>query len=226
MPKRSKRYTQLKSNTATTPYQLSAAVAEIKKHAVKFDATVELHVRAGIDTKKSDQIVRGSVGLPHGTGRTIRVIAFVGANHEADAKKAGADILGTDDVIEVIKKTGKVDFDVAVATPDMMKKLAPIARTLGQKGLMPNPRTETVGTDVTGMISALKKGKVNFKNDDTGNIHLAVGKLSFTEVQLVDNIQAALVAIKKAKPATSKGIFMQRCFITTTMGPSLPIVVE
>ncbi len=227
MAKRSKRYNELKSTVKTQGvYQIPDAVAEVKKHTVKFDASVELHIRVGIDTKKSDQTVRGSVVLPHGTGKTRTVIAFVGPNHEADAKAAGADMIGSDEIIEEIKKTGKIPFDVAVATPDMMKKLAPIARILGQKGLMPNPKTETVGTDVTGMVSSMKQGKVNFKNDDTANLHMAVGKMSFTPEQLTENIRAALVAVKKAKPSASKGVFMQSAYITSSMGPSLQIVVE
>lgn len=227
MAKRSKRYNEQKATVKTEgTYQIADAVATVKNHTVKFDASVELHVRVGIDTKKSDQTVRGSVVLPHGTGKTRTVIAFVGPNHEADAKAAGADIIGTDEMIEEIKKTGKVHFDVAIATPDMMKKLAPIARVLGQKGLMPNPKTETVGTDVTGMVSSMKKGKVNFKNDDTANIHMAVGKMSFTAEQLTENIKSALVAVKKAKPSSSKGTFMQAAYISSSMGPSLRIVLE
>jgi large subunit ribosomal protein L1 len=227
MSKRSKRYNELKSAVKTEGlYQIADAIAVVKNQTVKFDASVELHIRVGIDTKKSDQTVRGSVVLPHGTGKTRTVIAFVGPNHEADAKAAGADIIGTDDMIAEIKKTGKVNFEVAIATPDMMKKLAPIARILGQKGLMPNPKTETVGTDVTGMVSSMKQGKVNFKNDDTANIHMAVGKMSFTAEQLTENIKAALVAVKKAKPSSSKGVFMQASYIASSMGPSLRIVVE
>lgn len=227
MAKRSKRYNELKSAVkAQGLYQIPDAVSEVKKHVLKFDAAVELHIRVGIDTKKSDQTVRGSVVLPHGTGKTRTVIAFVGPNHEADAKAAGADIIGSDEIIEEIKKTGKVNFEVAIATPDMMRKLAPIARILGQKGLMPNPKTETVGTDVTGMVSSMKQGKVNFKNDDTANVHMAVGKMSFTPEQLTENIRAALVAVKKAKPSASKGVFMQAGYITSSMGPSLQIVLE
>lgn len=227
MPKRSKRYLKLKDSIeANKIYSLEEAVVTVKEHSPKFDSTIELHLKLGIDASKSDQSVRGSVALPHGTGKTVRIMAFVNSNQESDAKTAGADVIGTDEVIAEIKKTGKVDFDVAIATPDMMKKIGPIARVLGQKGLMPNPKTETVGKDIKEMIAALKKGKVNFKNDDTGNIHLAVGKASFTKEQLIANIASSLADIKKAKPSASKGTFLIKGYLSSSMGPSLPIVVE
>lgn len=224
MSKRSKRYnTVAKKVSANKTYSVIEAIALLKEAPTKFDSSVELHVRLGIDPKKSDQTVRGSVQLPHGTGKTMRIIAFVGGNAEADAKAAGADIVGTAEVIQAIKTTGKIDFDVAVATPDMMKQLAPIARVLGQKGLMPNPKTDTVGPDVKKMITALKKGKVNFKNDATANIHLAVGKLSFTSEQLADNVKVTLDALRKAKPAGSKGQYFKSVTLTSTMGPGVAI---
>src|SRR3990167_11458036 len=176
--------------TTAKQYTVEEAVAIVKEAPTKFDASVELHARLGIDPKKSEQSIRGSVQLPHGTGRTKRVIAFVGANHEAEAKAAGADIIGTAEVIQQIKTTGKIEFDVAVATPDMMKQLGPVARLLGQKGLMPNPKTESVGTDVKKMVTALKQGKVNFKNDTASNVHLAIGRVSFPADHLVANAQA------------------------------------
>ncbi|EKD78261.1 MAG: 50S ribosomal protein L1 [uncultured bacterium] len=209
--------------TTAKQYTVEEAVAIVKEAPTKFDASVELHARLGIDPKKSEQSIRGSVQLPHGTGRTKRVIAFVGANHEADAKAAGADIIGTAEVIQQIKTTGKIDFDVAVATPDMMKQLAPVARILGQKGLMPNPKTETVGPDVKKMVTALKQGKVNFKNDVTGNIHLAIGKVSFPADHIVANAQAVIEAIRKAKPATAKGTYIRSLTLATTMGPGVPL---
>jgi len=227
MPKRSKRYTNLA--TKITPgknYTLAEAITLVKEAPLKFDATVELHIKLGIDPKKSDQSVRGSVQLPHGTGKTKRVIAFVDTNHEADAKEAGADIIGTKEVVDKIKQTGKIDFDVAVATPDMMKQLAPIARVLGQKGLMPNPKTETVGPDVKKMIMAVKAGKVNFKNDASCNVHLAVGKVSFTADQLSENISASIEAIRKAKPATAKGTYMKSISLAQTMGPGIALTLS
>lgn len=222
MYKGSKRYQAIKEKiTANTAYDLREAVTLLQTGKTKFDQSVEVHVRLGINPKKSDQIVRGTVQLPHGTGKTKKVIAFVGSNFEAEATSAGADIIGTAEVVAKIKQTGKIDFDVAIATPDMMKQLAPIARILGQKGLMPNPKTETVGTDVAKMVKALKAGKVNFKNDDTGNLHLAVGKLSFSTDQLVENITATLEAIRKAKPGTAKGTYMKKVVVSSTMGPGI-----
>ncbi len=224
MKKPSKRYRAAASEiTKGKTYPIAEAAKVVKAAPTKFDASIEVHVRLGIDPKKSDQTVRGSVNLPHGTGNVKKVIAFVDPNHEADAKEAGADIIGTAEVINQIKTTGKIEFDVAVATPDMMKQLAPIARILGQKGLMPNPKTETVGTDVKKMVMALKKGKVNFKNDATSNVHLAVGKVSFTPEQITENVTATLDAIRKAKPASSKGTFMRSVTLTTTMGPGVPL---
>lgn len=226
MPKTSKRYRSTSAKLATGKSYTPAEAAVLLKDApTKFDGSVELHIRLGIDPKKSDQSVRGSVQLPHGTGKTKRVIAFVGSNHEAEAKAAGADIIGNAEVIQQIKTTGKIDFDVAIATPDMMKQLAPVARILGQKGLMPNPKTETVGPDVSKMILALKTGKVNFKNDATCNIHLAIGRISFTPEQLEANTKAAIEAIRKAKPASSKGTYLRSITLASTMGPGIPLSV-
>lgn len=222
--KRSKRYTNVRKQVTTaSAYPLKEAVGLVKSEPVKFDASVELHVRLGIDPKQSDQIVRGSVELPHGTGKSVRVIAFVEADKEAEAKEAGADIVGTAEVIAEIKKTGKTDFDVAVATPGMMKQIGVIARTLGQRGMMPNPKTDTVGQDVAGMVGALKRGKVNYKNDSTANVHMAVGKLSFTDEQIIENIEAALDSLKKAKSSASKGVFLQKITICSTMGPGIQV---
>lgn len=192
---------------------------------VKFDASVELHVNLGIDVKKSDQSVRASVSLPHGTGKKVRVAAFVPADKVAAAKAAGADIAGESEFIDEIKTTGKCDFDVAVATPDMMKPLAAIARILGTKGLMPNPRTGTIAPDVTKLIGELKAGKVSFKNDASGVVHVACGKTSFTDEQLLKNIEAILDAIKKAKPQTMKGNFIKTAYLSSTMGPSVRVAV-
>ena len=224
MSKRSKRYTALKDKITTgSQYSIDEAIQLLKDNPTKFDSGVEIHIRLGIDTKKSDQVVRGSAKLPHGTGKEKKVIAFVNANQETEAKEAGADIIGTEEIIAEIKKSGKTDFDVAVATPDMMKKIAPVARILGQRGLMPNPKTETVGPNVSEMIGALKSGKINFKNDDGGNIHVLVGRISFEKDQIRDNINALLEALRKAKPSTSKGDFIQRATLCTSMSPSVEI---
>lgn len=207
-------------------YSLAEAVDLVKETStVKFDASVEIHINLGIDTKKGDQIVRSVVALPHGTGKTVRVAAFVADDQVETAKAAGADHAGSDALIEEIKKTEKCDFDVAVATPDMMKKLAGIARILGQKGLMPNPKTGTISPDVTKLIKELKQGKVSFKNDAGGTIHVACGKISFPKEQLVANIEAIIDSIKKAKPETLKGNYITGVFISSSMGPSVRVAV-
>ena len=187
----------------------------------KFDGTVEVHLRLGIDPKKSDQQVRGTVSLPHGTGKTKKVIAFVAADKEKEAKDAGADAIGTQETIDEIAKTGKFEWDIAVATPDMMPKLAKVAKVLGPKGLMPNPKSDTVGTNVTKMVSELKKGKVAFKTDDYGIVHTIIGKVSFDAKALAENYETLLETIRKAKPSSSKGVYLKNVTVTTTMGPAI-----
>lgn len=207
-------------------YPIAEAVALAKETATtKFDSSIELHFHLGIDTKKSDQQVRGSLMLPHGTGKTKKVIAFVPANLEKDAKEAGADLIGNEEVINQIKQTGKCDFEVAVATPEVMKNLAAIAKTLGQKGLMPNPKDGTVTTDIKKTIANLKKGMASYKNDDSGNVHLIVGKASFTEKDLLENIQSAIEAIKRAKSDTTKGTFILSTTLSSSMGPGIKLVI-
>lgn len=222
--KRSKRYAVLANKLEKSKtYSVAEAVKILKEDKLKFDSSVEMHLRLGIDPKKGDQIVRGVVQVPHGTGKIKKVIAFVSPDQEKDAQSAGADIIGTDEIIKNIKQTGKINFDVAVATPAMMKKVAPIAKILGQKGLMPNPKTETIGPDVKKMIQGVKAGKTTFKNDDSGNVHALVGKLSFSENNLIENAQSFIQAVKKAKPATSKGTYIKNAVICATMGPGLKI---
>lgn len=192
-----------------------------KTSTTKFDGTVEVHLRLGIDPKKSDQQVRGTVSLPHGTGKTKKVIAFVAADKEKEATDAGADAIGTQETIDEIAKTGKFEWDIAVATPDMMPKLAKVAKVLGPKGLMPNPKSDTVGTNVTKMVSELKKGKVAFKVDDYGIVHTVIGKVSFDAKALAENYEALLETIRKAKPSSSKGVYLKNVTVTTTMGPAI-----
>lgn len=208
-------------------YSLDEAIALIKDTAnTKFDSTVEIHVRLGIDPKKSDQQIRATVALPHGTGKSKKIAAFVGPNDEKAAREAGADLIYTEEEIKRLKDTGKVDFEIAVATAEMMPKMAVVAKVLGPKGLMPSPKTETVGTDVKKMITELKKGKAAFKNDDGANLHLGIGKASFSAAQLKENIEAFLDVLKKAKPNSAKGTYLKNVYLTSSMGPSVKVSVE
>lgn len=225
--KRSKRYQALaqKIDKAKT-YSVAEALKLVKETAgTKFDSSVEVHVRLGINTEKSDQQVRGSVALPHGTGKTKSIAAFVSPDKEKEAKDAGADIVGGQELIEKIKTTGKVDFDIAIATPDMMPKMAVVAKVLGPKGLMPSPKNETITTNIAKTVSELKKGKVNFKSDNTGNVHQTIGKASFSEVQLTENYGAFVEAVRKAKPTTAKGIYIRNISLASSMGPGVRVQI-
>jgi large subunit ribosomal protein L1 len=222
---KSKRFNESKKKIdSNKKYSLEEAVSLLKQSATaKFDETIELHVRTGIDPRKGDQQIRGTVVLPHGTGKKIRVAAFVDSANETAAKDAGADIVATEETIDEIVKTGKIDFDVAVAVPSMMPKLAKAARVLGPRGLMPNPKTDTVSPNVAKMIQEQKGGKTAFKNDNTSNVHAIAGKASFTEEQIKENLLALIEAVKKTRPSSTKGIFMKSVYITSTMGPSIAI---
>lgn len=208
-------------------YTLEEAIKLVKETSnVKFDASVEVHIRLGIDTKKSEQQIRTTVSLPHGTGKSKTVAAFVGSNDEKAAKDAGADFVYGEEDIKKIKDTGKIEFEIAVATPEMMPKMAVAAKVLGPKGLMPNPKTDTVGKDIAKLITELKKGKAAFKNDDAGIVHQVIGKVSFDETKLKENYMALMEALKKAKPTTAKGIYIKNVFLTSSMGPSVKVVTE
>ncbi len=207
-------------------YSLDEAIQLVKDTStVKFDASVEIHVHTGIDVKKSDQQIRATVALPHGTGKTKKVAAFVNADKRKEAEEAGADVLYGEEDIAIIKETGKFDFEVAVATPDMMPKLAVIARILGPRGLMPSPKTNTVTEKVGDAIRALKKGTITFKTDDTANVHTVVGKVSFTNEQLKENTQTFMEALRRAKPASTKGIFLKTITLTASMGPGIKLAL-
>ena len=188
----------------------------------KYDATVEVALGLGVDPRKADQMVRGTVNLPHGTGKTARVIVFATGEKANEALAAGADEVGSDDLIEKIQK-GFLDFDAAVATPDQMGKVGKIARILGPRGRMPNPKTGTVTADVTKAVNEIKGGKVNFRVDKQANLHLVIGKVSFDETQLVENYAAAMDEVTRAKPATSKGTYLKKITISTTMGPGIGV---
>ncbi|HQB51044.1 MAG TPA: 50S ribosomal protein L1 [bacterium] len=220
--KAQKEVRQLVEKTKT--YSLVEAMELVKKtNTVKFDSSVEVHLRLGIDPRKGDQQVRGAVSLPHGTGKTVRIAAFVSTENEAAVKAAGADLVGGDELIEEIRKTEKTDFQVAVAEPALMRNLAVIAKILGTRGLMPSPKNETVTTDPAKAVAELKKGKVSFKNDETANIHVAIGKVSFENDKLAENFQALVDAIKKSKPAASKGAYIKGAIICSTMGPGIRV---
>jgi large subunit ribosomal protein L1 len=224
----SKRMKDLKSKIDKTKvYTIDEAISLIKETSnVKFDASVEVHIKLGIDPKKSDQQIRSTVSLPHGTGKTKKIAAFVGPNNEKDAKEAGADFVYSEEDIKKIKDTGKVDFEIAVATPEMMPKLAVAAKVLGPKGLMPNPKTDTVSPDVKKMITELKKGKSSFKNDDGGIIHQVIGKVSFEDSKIKENYTTLLETIKKIKPTTAKGTYIKGISLASSMGPSVKVNVE
>lgn len=191
----------------------------------KFDQSVEIHANLGIDPKKGEEQVRGTVALPYGTGKTVKIAVFTSPSNEKDAKDAGADIVGGEELINEIKTTQKINFDVAVATPDIMPKLAPLAKILGPKGLMPSPKNETVTTKLKATIESLKKGKIVFKNDDTANVHVAVGKSSFDDAKLIANINEFISVLKRSKPATSKGTYIQSLTLSTTMGPGIKLEI-
>jgi large subunit ribosomal protein L1 len=188
----------------------------------KFDATVEVAMRLGVDPRKADQMVRGVVNLPHGTGKTARVIVFAAGDKAAEAEAAGADAVGSDDLVARIQG-GWLDFDAAIATPDQMAKIGRIARILGPRGLMPNPKTGTVTMDVAKAIADIKGGKITFRVDKHSNLHMIIGRASFSAEQLVDNYAAVLDEVLRAKPSASKGKYLRKVFVTTTMGPGIQI---
>ena len=186
------------------------------------DATVEVAIRLGVDPRKADQMVRGTVNLPNGTGKTARVAVFAVGEKASEAEAAGADIIGSDDLIEQIQG-GMLDFDAAIATPDQMAKVGRVARILGPRGLMPNPKTGTVTTDVAKAVSDIKGGKINFRIDKQANLHLVIGKASFDESKLVENYGAALDEVLRAKPTASKGRYLKKVTMSTTTGPGIPV---
>ena len=188
----------------------------------KFDGTIEVAMRLGVDPRKADQMVRGTVNLPHGTGKTARVIVFAAGEKAAEAEAAGADDVGSDELVARIQG-GWLDFDAAIATPDQMAKIGRIARILGPRGLMPNPKTGTVTMDVTKAVSDIKGGKITFRVDKHSNLHLIIGKASFSAEQLVENYAAVLDEVLRGKPSAAKGKYLRKVSLTTTMGPGIPV---
>ena len=204
-------------------YNLADAIAlAVKTNPVKFDATVEMHVRLGVDPRQADQNVRDTIVLPGGTGKTVRIAVFADVDDAAIAKKAGADIAGGEEFLQQLEK-GTIDFDVLIATPAQMPKLGKYARVLGPKGLMPNPKSGTVTTDVAKAVKEAKAGKVEYRVDSTGIVHLGIGKVSFGDAKLLENAQAVAASIKGNKPSGLKGSYVRSAYVTTSMGPSIAI---
>ena len=225
--KRGKRYVEAaKAIDRATLYDTADAIALVKKSAVaKFDETIEAHLRTGCDGRHADQQIRGAVVLPHGTGKTVRILVFAKGPKADEAQAAGADFVGAEDLVAKIQNENWFDFDVVVATPDMMGVVGRLGRVLGPKGLMPNPKAGTVTMDVTKAIKEIKAGKIEYRLDKTNIIHVPVGKASFTEEQLADNFQTLMDAINKAKPSTVKGAYLKSVTLTSTMGPGVKLNV-
>ena len=224
MSKRSKAYQQAAELVDRSRLYAPLEAIDLAKKTAKtnMDPTVEVALRLGVDPRKADQMVRGTVNLPHGTGKTARVIVFAVGDKAAEAESAGADAVGSEDLIERIQG-GWLDFDAAIATPDQMAKVGKIARVLGPRGLMPNPKTGTVTPNVTKAVQDIKGGKISFRVDKQANLHFIIGKASFDDAQLVENYSAALDEILRAKPSTSKGRYLKKVTFTTTMGPGIPV---
>jgi large subunit ribosomal protein L1 len=224
MAQRSKAYRAAAEKIdANKLYEPKDAIALAKEsNPVKFDATVEVAMRLGVDPRKADQMVRGTVNLPHGTGKTARVIVFAQGAKAEEAVAAGADEVGTDELVARIQG-GWLDFDAAIATPDQMAKIGRIARILGPRGLMPNPKTGTVTVDVTKAVNEIKGGKITFRVDKHSNLHLIIGKASFSAEQLIDNYAAVLDEVLRSKPSAAKGKYLKKVTIATTMGPGVQV---
>jgi len=224
MAKHGKKYTDATRRFDRTQLHGTVEAVELVKRlaSASFDETVELAVRLGVDPRKADQMVRGTVGLPSGTGTDVRVAVFAQGDAAAEAREAGADIVGAEDLIAQVEG-GMLDFDVAIATPDLMPQVGKLGRSLGPRGLMPNPKTGTVTTDVGKAVSDFKGGKVEYRTDRFGNVHVPVGKVSFELGALVANLRAVLEELERAKPAASKGRYFRRVTLSSTMGPSVQI---
>ena len=204
-------------------YTVGESVDLVKDLAhAKFDETVELALRLGVDPRKADQILRGTLSLPHGTGRTVRVAVFAAGDGAAEARAAGADEVGADDLVARVEG-GFIDFDVAIATPDLMGQVGRLGRILGPRGLMPNPKTGTVTTDVGRTVTEFKAGRVEYRTDKVGNVHVPVGKVSFLRAQLIENVHAVVEELSKVKPASSKGRYLRAVTLSSTMGPGIHI---
>jgi len=222
--KRSKKYNEAAAKVdAKNLYSPLAAVKLAKETSVtKYDASVEVALVLGVDPKKADQAIRSTVNLPHGTGKTARVLVFAGGERAEEARAAGADIVGADELIEEVSK-GRLDYDAVVSTPELMGKVGRLGKVLGPRGLMPNPKTGTVTTDVAKAVTDIKGGKIEFRVDKNANLHFIIGKVSFTAEQLAENYTAAIEEVIRSKPSSSKGRFLKKAVISTTMGPGIPV---
>lgn len=221
--KRGKRYSEIREKIEHKDYPVTEAVSLVKENASsKFDETAELSIRLGIDPRKSDQMVRGTVFLPHGTGKKVRILVFATGEKEIEAKDAGADFIGGEELIEKIEK-GWLDFDLAISIPELMAKVGKIGRILGPRGLMPNPKVGTVTNEVTKAINDARKGRVEFKADKTGNLHIAIGKVSFSAGQIKENLLEVLREIIRLKPVSAKGTYIKSMSLCSSMGPSVQI---
>ena len=226
--KKGKKYLEAVSKVdKTRVYTLDEAVKLVKETSVsKFDGSVEIAMRLNLDTRKSDQQLRGAIVLPNGTGKEKKVLVIAKGDNAKAAKEAGADYVGDTDMLEKIEKENWLDFDVMIATPDMMPLLGKLGKVLGPKGLMPNPKTGTVTTDVKKAVSDVKKGRVEYKTDSYGNVHALVGKVSFTEEALMENIKAFIAVILKSKPSVVKGVYVKNVALSTTMGPGIKLDIN
>lgn len=226
MARRGKKYIEAKQKVPQEIVSLEEGIElATQTSTTSFDASVELHMVFGIDVSKGDQIVRGTVTLPHGTGKTTRVAVFVGDDLQKEVKASGADLVGGQELIDEIQKSGKCDFDIAVATPEMMRFVGKIAKILGPKGLMPSPKNETVTSDPVKVVAELKAGKVSFRNDEGANVHQSIGKVSFGKEKLLENALGFVEAINRVKPTSSKGVYIKRAFIASSMGPSIKVKI-
>jgi large subunit ribosomal protein L1 len=221
-----KKYTAAASQIQPRPYSIDEAVPLVQKvKFAKFDETVELHLRLGVDPKHADQMVRGTIVLPNGLGKSKKVLVIASGDKQREALEAGADIVGGDEIVAKIQAENWTDYDAVIATPDMMRSVGRLGKILGPRGLMPNPKTGTVTQDVTQAVKEVKAGKVEFRVDKTGVIHVPVGKVSFTADKLTENATSLLQAVVKAKPAAAKGKYMRSATICSTMGPGVALDV-
>src|SRR5881398_3894780 len=224
MKKAGKNITKARQAVEVRPYQLKDAVPLLQKvKFAKFDETVEVHMRLGVDPKHADQMVRGTVVLPHGLGKSKKVLVIASGDKLREAENAGADFVGGEEMVEKINKENWTDFDALIATPDVMRSVGRLGKVLGPKGLMPNPKTGTVTTDVAGAVKEIKAGKVEFRTDKTALVHVPVGKLSFDPQKLVDNAMTVITSVVRAKPSAAKGKYIKSITLSSTMGPGVPL---